>query len=394
MPDRIIRDRSRSSPTLQSLSDAAERAWWRLTVSCDDHGRFDADPDVLLAELFKRRPTGWTRSRIEKCLSEWEASELILLYSIGDRPYGQIASWASHQRPPRLASKFPDPPDTLSIPSESTIHGRVWSWVNSQKIFCGFTVSQIDRNVRVATGFADLVLLTEHGRILVEIKRTRADRGAIKQVIRYRDSMDGVFASVVIANGVGPGVSEQDFTSNHIALIVFEEGVCSLLYKSDEIQVCDLVISGEITRRTPNQPVILHDCMKREARSEKREARSEKREEDGTEANGSPPLPTSIIPPAFYNAGGNGLPEWFRLVLSKSPVFAPLATGEKAFWDAMSKAYDPYEWLKWDEELQKADVWIAANPQRKPRALKRFIRNWFERTIEHRRKYAAPARRQ
>ena len=39
MPDRIIRDKARSSPTLQHLSDAGERAWWRLTTAADDYGR-------------------------------------------------------------------------------------------------------------------------------------------------------------------------------------------------------------------------------------------------------------------------------------------------------------------------------------------------------------------
>lgn len=82
----------------------------------------------------------------------------------------------------------------------------------------------------------------------------------------------------------------------------------------------------------------------------------------------------------------NGLPDWFKEALEKSPYFQDLAIGHAKFWQAMSVAYDPYEWLKWDEEIQKADAWIAANPQRRPRALPRFLRNWFERAVERRRK--------
>lgn len=88
----------------------------------------------------------------------------------------------------------------------------------------------------------------------------------------------------------------------------------------------------------------------------------------------------------------NCLPDWFRETLIKSGFFASLANGEAEFWQAMTLAYDPYTWLKWDEEVQKAAAWITANPERRPRALKRFIRNWFERAVEHRRRYATTAR--
>jgi hypothetical protein len=112
MPDRIIRERSRSSPTLKQLTDAAERAWWRLTTACDDYGRFDADPEVLLAELFKRRPAGWTPRKMALVITEWE-SELIHLYEHSDnghRTYGHILTFTEHQRERDSKPKFPDPP--------------------------------------------------------------------------------------------------------------------------------------------------------------------------------------------------------------------------------------------------------------------------------------------
>ena len=259
MPDRIIRDRCRSSPTLQRLSDAAERAWWRLTVACDDYGRFEADPAVLLAELFKRRPRGWSVQRVRVVLSEWSAAEdpLIHLYRIpGDpRTYGHTVSFQIHQRDRESKPKYPDPP-------------------------CG------------------------------DFQHLAANCRNSLQVAAYSESRE-----------------------------------------SDSI--------------------------------ESRESRVVA----GAEATGSPPtLPQKAAP-------SNGIPDWFKAVLLVSPTFKPLADGHCAFWTAMSAAYDPYEWLKWDEEIQKAEAWIAANPGRKPRALKRFLRNWFERSVEHRRRYATPAKR-
>lgn len=252
MPDRIIHAKSTSSSTLKALSDAAERAWWRLTVCVDDYGRIDADPEILLNTLFKVRPKGWALARMERSVQEWTvgAEPLVHLYRVpGDsRTYLHICTFSRHQRDRESKPKCPDPPcDDL------------------------------------------------------------------------------------------PQLAATCRESLQLALGSRESGAES---------------------REP----LIGGC-------------------------GKPPQPA-----LQQGANSNGIPDWFKQALADSEVFASLAHGESAFWYAMSQAYDPYEWLKWDEEIQKMAAWIAANPQRKPRALKRFIRNWFERAVEHRRRYATPAR--
>lgn len=111
MPDRMIRDRARRSPTLQAQSDASERAWWRLTITADDYGRFDADAEVLLSDLFPRRPSGWTSRRMRAVLDEWTRTGLVHVYENGDgRPYGHMVTWFEHQRRRESKPKFPEPP--------------------------------------------------------------------------------------------------------------------------------------------------------------------------------------------------------------------------------------------------------------------------------------------
>ncbi len=114
MPDRMIRDRCRRSPTLQRLSDAAERAWWRLTTYADDYGRFEADPEVLLAGLMLRRPNGWNVKRMQKVIEEWadQTDPLIHQYMVpGDlRVYGHCLTFSEHQRDRNSIPKYPDPP--------------------------------------------------------------------------------------------------------------------------------------------------------------------------------------------------------------------------------------------------------------------------------------------
>lgn len=80
-----------------------------------------------------------------------------------------------------------------------------------------------------------------------------------------------------------------------------------------------------------------------------------------------------------------GIPENLRGWLLGSQHLTVLADAKHAaFWRALESAYDAYAWLYFEEEIRKADAWIAANPRRKPtpRGLPRFMRNWFERAVE------------
>lgn len=91
------------------------------------------------------------------------------------------------------------------------------------------------------------------------------------------------------------------------------------------------------------------------------------------------PGPTATIPPNLVG--------WLR----ETQYLGPLADQHHAgFWRAQEAAYDQYPWLYFEEEIRKADAWIAANPTRKPtdRGLTRFIRSWLERSVERGRRYA------
>lgn len=112
VPDRIIRERACSSPTLRALSDAEERAWWRLTTKCDDYGRYNADPESLLSRLFEIRPQGWTLAKIAKTFEGLEAIGLVHHYQMpdDDRVYGHIVTFHEHQRQRESRAKFPEPP--------------------------------------------------------------------------------------------------------------------------------------------------------------------------------------------------------------------------------------------------------------------------------------------
>lgn len=80
---------------------------------------------------------------------------------------------------------------------------------------------------------------------------------------------------------------------------------------------------------------------------------------------------------------GPPVPDDLKATLSGTKHFGELANDKHgAWWDAAIKMYDPYPAFYFDEEIQKADVWILANPRRRPRDLRKFLTNWFSRALE------------
>ena len=114
MPSRIIRESCRTSPNLDQLSDGAERMFWRLTTVCDDYGRFDADPRVLLALCFPLRCGTWTVEKITIWRTELVTHKLIQLYTIEQRGYGCFVTWRKWQRVRKTKPKFPEPPKSAA----------------------------------------------------------------------------------------------------------------------------------------------------------------------------------------------------------------------------------------------------------------------------------------
>jgi hypothetical protein len=110
MPSRIIRESCRTSPTLDQLTDGAERMFWRLTTVADDHGRFEADPRVLLANCFPLRVDRFKVGQVQAWFQEQVACGLVSPYTVGGKTYGVFVTWAKHQRIRAKDSKYPAPP--------------------------------------------------------------------------------------------------------------------------------------------------------------------------------------------------------------------------------------------------------------------------------------------
>lgn len=126
MPNRIIRDSCKTSPTLDQLSDAGERMFWRLVTVADDFGRFEADPRILLATCFPLRVGILKISQVSKWYAELEACCLVTTYVVNGKHYGFFNTWERYQRTRARESKYP-------APSDDNICGHVQSNVPESK---------------------------------------------------------------------------------------------------------------------------------------------------------------------------------------------------------------------------------------------------------------------
>src|SRR3990167_7204808 len=106
MPTRYLRPGIRDSERINSVEcHDSEILYYRLLVTVDDFGRFDARPDMLKAACFPIRK----RATADKCiqwLQELESNRLLFTYNVDGKPYLQILKWENKAR--SHLSKFPD----------------------------------------------------------------------------------------------------------------------------------------------------------------------------------------------------------------------------------------------------------------------------------------------
>ena len=110
VPNRIIKESITTSETIDQLSLGAEVFFYRLIVSCDDFGRMDARPPILLAKCFPLRVGRVKHSDIHSWLKELSTARLVVLYANGHE-YLQVTTWDKHQRKRANFSKYPAPDD-------------------------------------------------------------------------------------------------------------------------------------------------------------------------------------------------------------------------------------------------------------------------------------------
>lgn len=104
MPTRYLKPGVRDSDSIESLSPNAEILYYRLIVTVDDFGRYDARSSMVKAACFPIREA-MTASKIDGLLKELVDRGLIVVYQVDSKPYLQLCKWDNVPR--AKESKYP-----------------------------------------------------------------------------------------------------------------------------------------------------------------------------------------------------------------------------------------------------------------------------------------------
>lgn len=110
MPNRIIKESICTSDNLTALDWGAQMFFVRLTVQCDDFGRFDGRPAILRAACYPLEMDRVSEALVQSWLDALEAAQLVQQYAVDGKRYLALSTWSKHQHPRAKTSKYPDPP--------------------------------------------------------------------------------------------------------------------------------------------------------------------------------------------------------------------------------------------------------------------------------------------
>lgn len=108
MPNRIIKESICVSDSIDELSWFEEVLFYRLTVNCDDYGRFDGRIAVIKNRLFPLKDN-LTVKTVRDGINKLASVGLVFLYESDGKPYLCLPTWNEHQNVRAKRSKYPEP---------------------------------------------------------------------------------------------------------------------------------------------------------------------------------------------------------------------------------------------------------------------------------------------
>ena len=104
MPTRYLKPGIRDSESIEKLSHIAEILYYRLIVTVDDFGRYDARSSMVKAACFPIKDS-INANKTETLLEELAKHGLIQIYKVDNKPYLQMTKWDNVPR--AKESKYP-----------------------------------------------------------------------------------------------------------------------------------------------------------------------------------------------------------------------------------------------------------------------------------------------
>lgn len=111
LPTRYLKPGIRDSDAIDRLTPLAETLFYRLLVTVDDFGRFDARPSMIKSQCFPVKESV-TPDKCQKLMQELVDTGLMILYAVDGKQYLQLTKWDN--KPRATASLYPDSADSCT----------------------------------------------------------------------------------------------------------------------------------------------------------------------------------------------------------------------------------------------------------------------------------------
>ena len=108
MPNRILKETICTSGTIEKLTSEQENFFYRLIVNCDDFGRTDGRPRIILTKCYPLKEKMATKD-ILKLVDSLIDAGLAKSYVSDGQPFLYLVTWEKHQQVRAKRSKFPEP---------------------------------------------------------------------------------------------------------------------------------------------------------------------------------------------------------------------------------------------------------------------------------------------
>jgi len=225
------------------LDDHFSRLLYLMLIPhVDDFGRMSGDPYDVKALVFPMMED--VRSKdIEASLGKLHEAGLIIWYSVGDEKFIQITNFDAHQQglKKRIPSKIPAPPSGLShdvekryltsnnvlSASEAEIEQLLADLLRDNKFIDGETIVSVERQVRIANSYVDILAIGESGRkYLFEVKRQRLSNASIEQVTKYREMLGETgISAILIGNGIASNFDFAKCKAENMNVLTYDDSL-------------------------------------------------------------------------------------------------------------------------------------------------------------------------
>ena len=269
---RTIKPEFPHSESMGRVSRDARLLFVQLWTLCDDEGRARGASKLLARLLYPYDDDA--PGLIDGWLDELEREGCVLRYEVDGGSFVQVCNWTTHQKIDKPGkSKFPAPDGAITpARRERDMEIELVTRLKSVAHAFGGRVLDVQRQVRIGSSYLDVVVTTDAGAFVLELKRDRLTAADVRQVTKYAE-LSGA-KPVLVGPGLSPQFKPAECMANGVAVLLWPEGEpITLAIASEHVTARSITFANVIERQSLDQGSRIKD-LDQGARNARAQART------------------------------------------------------------------------------------------------------------------------